>query len=285
MTASTMTTRVIRPYDREQLRTAFRTAQPFPFFQIDGFLDDAFAREVTAAMPSFEQAQKLGLTFKSVNEKLKLQVTDWRKFPPPVLTLHQALSSPEFLEDLAYITGIEGLLADDQLDGGGMHHTGPGGRLDVHVDFNLLEGRNLHRRLNILVYFNPGWQEDWGGRIELWDKDVKKCWHSFAPILNRCVVFETSETSYHGVTPLSAPEGVTRKSFAAYYYTKEPPPNWDGKVHSTVFQARPSEKFKGKVAMPVERLGRSMRDGWKAMKKAVKRALGMDGGAPPSKGA
>lgn len=271
------TTSVLRPYDRERLRAAFSGAQPFPFFMIDGFLDEAFAREVAASMPRFEDAQKLGLTFKSVNEKLKLQVTDSAKFPPPVLALHRALSSPEFLADLSYITGIPNLLADDKLDGGGMHQTGPGGRLDVHVDFNILEDRGWHRRLNILVYLNPGWQEDWGGRIELWDKDVKKCWHSYAPILNRCVVFETSEISYHGVTPLSAPAGVARKSFAAYYYTKEPPPHWDGKAHSTVFQARPHEKFKGTVAMPIEKLGHEVRAGWKALKKSIKRMIGRDG--------
>jgi len=283
MTATT-TKRVIRPFDRDQLRQEYRGAQPFPFFKIDGFLDETFAREVAASMPSFEEAQRLGLTFKSVNEKLKLQVTDASKFPPPVLALHQALAAPEFLADVSYITGIPDLLADDQLDGGGMHETGPGGRLDVHVDFNILEGRNWHRRLNILVYLNPVWQDDWGGRIELWDKDVKKCWHSFAPVLNRCVVFETSEISYHGVTPLAAPPGVARKSFAAYYYTIEPPPHWDGRAHSTVFQARPHEKFKGTVAMPIEKLGRDLRQGWKALKRGVKRLLGMPKSPPGGPG-
>ena len=277
-------TRVIRPYDRDRLREEFRTAQPFPFFKLDAFLDEAFALEVAGSIPSFDEAQKIGLTFKSVNEKLKLQVTDWRKFPPPVSTLHQALSSPEFLADISYITGIPDLLADDKLDGGGMHQTGPGGRLDVHVDFNILEDRGWHRRLNILVYLNPEWHEDWGGRIELWDEDVEKCWHSYAPILNRCVVFETDETSYHGVTPLSAPPGIARKSFAAYYYTAAPPPHWDGRTHSTVFQARPHERFKGRVAMPLERLRQQMSNRWSAMKKTVKRALGR-APAPPAGGA
>ena len=282
MSASTTAPRTIKPYDREALRQQWRSAQPFPFFKIDGFLDEAFANEVTHAMPSFADAQRLGFTFKSVNEKLKLQVTDWTRFPPPVLALHKALASQEFLDDLVYITGIPKLLADDKLDGGGMHQTGPGGRLDVHVDFNILEDRGWHRRLNILVYFNPIWQEDWGGRIELWDKDVKKCWHSFVPILNRCVVFETSDTSYHGVTPLSAPEGMSRKSFAAYYYTAEPPAHWDGKTHSTVFQARPDEKWKGIVAMPLERVRHTLRNSWKSMKKVARRTLGMPPTKPPA---
>lgn len=282
MSASTSATRVIRPFDRDQIRKEFRAGVPFPHFKIDNFLDEEFAREVAASVPAFADAQRLGFTFKSVNERLKLQVTDSTKFPAPMLALHQALSSQEFLDELSYITGIPNLLADDGLDGGGMHQTGPGGRLDVHVDFNLLEGRNWHRRLNILVYLNPVWQDEWGGRIELWDKDVKVCHHSFAPILNRCVLFETSETSYHGVTPLTCPSNVARKSFAAYYYTKEPPAHWDGKAHSTVFQARPNEKFKGYVAMPLEKLGHTMRESVKGVKRAVKRALGLGQQPPPA---
>ena len=88
-----------------------------------------------------------------------------------------------------------------------MHLTGPGGRLDVHVDFNVLEKRNLFRRLNILVYLNPTWHDEWGGQIELWDKDVKVCHLRSQPIINKCLIFETSNVSYHGVAPLKTPGG------------------------------------------------------------------------------
>ena len=118
---------------------------------------------------------------------------------------------------------IPNLLADPELVGGGMHQTGPRGHLDVHIDFNFIPERSLHRRLNILVYFNKDWKREWGGEIELWDEHVKTCVHSFSPLFNRCVVFETNEVSYHGVTAVKCPEDRSRKSFAAYYYTKEAP--------------------------------------------------------------
>ena len=51
----------------------------------------------------------------------------------------------------------------------------------------------------------------------------------------------------------SSLEGVSRKSFAAYYYTKEAPAHWTGKSHDTIFRARPEEKWKGRVLMPLER--------------------------------
>jgi hypothetical protein len=268
---------VLRPYDRDALRARFRAAQPFPHVVIDDFLDPGFARAVADSYPRFEQAAKDGRVFASVNEKLKLQLTDADSFPTDVRRLSDAINSPAFLGDLAHVTGIPHLLADERFDGGGMHMTGPGGRLDVHVDFNVLADRGWHRRLNILIYLNPEWRPGWGGELELWDRDVRQCCHSIPPLLNRCVIFETSEISYHGVVPISAPPGVVRKSFAAYYYTEAAPANWNGKVHSTVFRARPNEPLKGRLLMPLERLGRRMRAWTDRVKLAVRRVLGDQG--------
>jgi len=155
-----------------------------------------------------------------------------------------------------------------------MHLTNSSGRLDVHVDFNYHADDQLFRRLNILVYLNPVWEEAWGGKIELWDRDVTHCAHAFSPVLNRCVVFETSDISYHGVTQITCPPGMTRKSFAAYYYTKEAPAAWNGEAHSTIFRARPDEQFRGKVLMPAEQLGRKAGEAVASAKGVVKRLLG-----------
>jgi hypothetical protein len=201
---------VIRPLAKERLRAEFRAARPFPFLRVDEFLEPAFAREVADSYPRFEAALGMGKVFETVNEHRKLQVTKKAHFPAPVLALHEALSAQPFRDELAWITGMPDLLADDDLAGGGMHQTGPHGRLDVHVDFNLLESKGWHRRLNILIYLNPVWKKEWGGDLELWDRDVKICHHAFAPILNRCVIFETSDISFHGVQPLTCPPGVVR---------------------------------------------------------------------------
>lgn len=250
---------VIQPFDRDALKSQFDAAEPFRHLCIDGFLEPSFAREVAKAYPSFETALERGFSFNYVNERKKVQVTDSSKFPEPVSLLHQAISSEEFRDQLSYITGIPKLLADEALVGGGMHVTGPHGRLDVHVDFNYVPDRKLHRRLNILVYLNPDWRYDWGGEVELWDTDVRRCYQALRPVLNRCVIFETSEISFHGVAAVTCPPGVERKSFAAYYYTKEPPAGWDGTKHSTVFRARPDERWRGYVLMPAEQLQRRLK--------------------------
>lgn len=266
---------LIAPYDRDALREQFRAAVPFRFFKIENFLDRRFLDQVVASYPTYQEAKGLGgREFDAVNEKLKIQVTDSTQFPPPVKQLADALSGTEFLADLEYITGIPALLADPGYSGGGMHLTNKSGRLDVHVDFNFNDQMDTFRRLNILVYLNPVWEESWGGNIELWDTDVKKCWHSYSPILNRCVVFETSKISFHGVTPLKCPPSVARKSFAAYYYTKEPPAGWDGVKHSTIFRARPEEKVREVLLMPAENLKRGVYRAADRAKSALKRLLG-----------
>ena len=272
--ASKMLDSGIRPLDIAGLRQKYLTATPYPFFAIDNFLQPEFAAELVAAYPTYDQARAVGFEFAAVNERLKVQITDSARFPGPVRRLSDALASPAFLSALEQITGIANLRADDRLEGGGMHLTGAGGRLDVHVDFNYVPDRQLHRRLNILIYLNPGWQDSWGGAIQLWDKDVRNCVQSYMPVLNRCLVFETSKTSYHGVSPNACPAGEVRRSFAAYYYTSEAPAGWDGRTHSTIFKARPDEALRGAVLMPAEKIGRQVRGAINWTKQAVKGLLG-----------
>src|SRR5947209_3200604 len=254
--ASTMNQ--INPIDRDALRDRVRAATPVRNFCIDNFLEPSFAERVLASFPSYEEAARVGRSFNAVNEKGKVQVTDVSTFAEPIAELNRVLAAPEFLDLLSFAFEMPNLLPDHELVGGGIHQTGPRGHLDVHVDFNYIPERELHRRLNILIYFNKDWKPEWGGNIELWDADVKVRHHSFSPIFNRCVVFETNEVSFHGVTAVKCPEGRARRSFAAYYYTREAPPHWNGQSHSTIFKARPDEVLKGTVMMPLENARRRL---------------------------
>lgn len=262
---------LMQSYDRDALQREFINAQPYPFIKIDNFLDSQFAAKVAAAYPSFEVALARGKTFKAVNERKKVQITDASDFPGPVAKLNELLASPAFLADLSYVTCIPNLLADERLVGGGMHVTGPGGRLDVHVDFNFIQDRKLYRRLNLLLYLNPIWEDSWGGHIQLWDKDVKNCREAFTPKLSRCIIFETSDISFHGVVPVSTVAPYPRISFATYYYTREAPPNWNGKVHSTIFKARPEERLRALVLMPAAKMHRRFVAGIRKIKQVAKR--------------
>jgi 2OG-Fe(II) oxygenase superfamily len=264
----------VNPIDGAALAESMAAAPAFPHFCIDNFFEEGFAQEIYDSFPSFDEALKVGRSFSAVNEHRKVQVTDAALFPPAIHKLHKLLASDSFVAFVSKVTGISNLLADPELAGGGIHETNHGGHLDVHVDFNYNEKSALHRRVNLLFYFNKDWKEEYGGILDLWNADVSECVGRFQPIFNRAAGFVTSEVSWHGVTPVTCPTSMMRKSFAVYYYTKEAPEGWDGVVHSTVFRARPDEYWKGLFAMPAENAVRSALRGKDVLKRGVKRIIG-----------
>ncbi len=263
----------INSIDFPALKRQMQEAPAFPHFCIDNFFELSFAEAVRDAFPSYDAAARMGRAFDAVNEKRKIQITDATLFPEPIRRLHEMLASDAFVAHLSEMSGIQNLVADPGLSGGGIHETNDGGHLDVHVDFNFNPQLGLYRRLNILFYFNSDWQDAYGGILDLWDADVKHCVGRYAPIFNRAAGFATSNHSWHGVTPVTCPPGMSRKSFAVYYYTREAPPDWDGVPRSTVFRPRPDEYWKGGVAMPAERLARATKRQMDSLKGRVKKLL------------
>lgn len=264
--------RVPTQIDADALAAEYRKASPTRFFVIDEFLRPEFAREVAAAYPSFSDAKSASgaKEFARVNEDVKVQVTDASRFPEPVRRLHELLASQGFLDWMSRVTGIPDLQADPDLSGGGMHVMGPSGYLGVHVDFNYLRARQVFRRLNILLYLTPDWNLAWEGDLELWDPKVKHCLHSIQPVFNRCMVFNTTQESFHGVRAIRCPAGVTRNSFAGYYYTSAPPDDWNGEHHSTIYRARPDEWSKRLLSMPLDAARRRAQKTVRSLRRAVR---------------
>ena len=148
------------------------------------------------------------------------------------------------------------------LVGGGIHETNHGGHLDVHVDFNVNESTGLYRRLNLLVYFNPGWKEEYGGILDLWDEDVRNCLGRFAPIFNRAAGFATSAKSWHGVTPVTCPSGQMRRSFAVYYYSRTRRPAGTGSGARPSFMPAPTNAGKARSLCRWRPLSRRRAAAW-----------------------
>lgn len=242
---------ILNPLDAPTLRDRFLRGEPFPHVVIDNFLDPHKAHEAFEQYPVFDDAVRAGRGFANLHERAKAQVSDSSRFPEKVSAIHEALAAPEFLEQLSEITDIPDLIADPSMCGGGMHIHEAGGALDVHVDFNMLVESELYRRLNLIVYLTPDWQDEWEGCFELWDPAVKRCFHRVSPQFNRCMIFRTSETSFHGVGATRTPPGVMRRSFSAFYYTATPPPWSTGAAHDTIYRARPSEHLKRHLQMPL----------------------------------
>ena len=216
----------------------YKTADPFPHTVVDDFLDAGLLRHVTAEFAAMDRSD--WRKSNNANER-KLSKEDPRTFGPFTTKVISALNSGPFLEFLERLTGINGLIADPYLRGGGLHEIEAGGKLGVHADFNLYERLKVYRRLNLLVYLNSDWQDAWGGELELWTSDGKTKVKGVAPVFNRAVIFDTSNKSYHGHPhPLGCPEGESRKSIALYYYTTDYPYQEDLAPHSTLFVATPA---------------------------------------------
>jgi len=165
----------------------------------------------------------------------------WRH--PTLRSLVEELNSERFVRFLSRLTGMEGLFADESLEGGGLQQSPAGGFLNIHADFTVHpHHQNWQRRVNVLVYLNKNWLDAYGGCLELWDKSMRRCVHKIVPLFNRAVIFNTDSDSFHGhPDPIRSPEGMTRKSIALYYFTKETKPL----VRSTEYRPRPGEGLKG----------------------------------------
>jgi 2OG-Fe(II) oxygenase superfamily len=199
----------------ERERSRFAGISPFPYVVVDDLLDASALRAVAA---EFGDAGDAWTYWHHINER-KRGLSDRGRMGPAALAVIEALETPEFLRLLGRLTGVERLLADPHLDGGGLHESEPGGFLNVHTDFLAhTRERTWAREVNLLVFLNEGWRPEDGGCLELWDAQVARCERRIEPRFNRAVLFRTSRVSFHGVTPITCSPGASRKSIALYYF-------------------------------------------------------------------
>jgi Rps23 Pro-64 3,4-dihydroxylase Tpa1-like proline 4-hydroxylase len=221
--------------DAALLADGYKAAQPFPHAVIDGLFDDA---QLEAVLHDFPDARGMRwMAFDNPMEKKLGWYHGQSTLTDRVRRFLDALNGFEMLQWLEALTGIDGLIPDPYFGGGGLHQIEPGGYLKVHADFNVHPKLKLDRRLNLLVYLNKDWREEYGGHLELWDAEMRACRKRILPLFNRAVIFSTNDTSFHGHPhPLASPEGVTRKSVSLYYYTVGRPEEERSAPHDTLFR-------------------------------------------------
>jgi Rps23 Pro-64 3,4-dihydroxylase Tpa1-like proline 4-hydroxylase len=238
--------------DVDRHAAAFARREPFRHVVIDDFLAPAYADALLASFPPFErgnarnEAGELG--GKSTVERI-------RGLGPSYATLDDLIRSRDFLDLVGRITGISDLLYDPDYFGGGTHENREGQDLDPHVDFNRHPREGWHRRLNLIVYLNHEWEDAWGGSLELHSDPRAADDRTIlvTPLFNRCVIFETTEWSWHGFNRITLPSthaALTRKSIALYFYTKERPAEELADTHSTIYVDRPlPERFRAGLTL------------------------------------
>jgi hypothetical protein len=223
-------------------RSQYSSASPFPHIVLDNFFDPSLLEMVLSEFPG--RGQIRWQSFDNAQE-IKLASAAESSFGPVTRLLLYHLNSITFLEYLSRVTGIDNLIPDPRFEGGGLHQIVRGGKLGIHADFNKHRDYGLDRRINLLVYLNKDWKEEYGGHLQLWNRDMSSCIAKILPLFNRVVVFSTTDFTYHGhPDPLQCPETMTRKSLALYYFSNGRPQEEITGEHSTLFRPRHADEFK-----------------------------------------
>jgi hypothetical protein len=221
---------------------AYAAARPFPHATIDDFLPPAVTEAVVAEFPAPDAAP---WTVLRGGRERKLVLRDEALLGPRTRQLYGELRSSIFVRFLETLTGMQGLIPSPHLDaGGGLYQIEPGCCMPIHADFNRNERLGLDRCVNLMLYLNHDWREEWGGHLELWSPDAARCERRILPVLNRCVVFATGDHTLHGhPEPLACPPGRTRKSLVLYYYAATAGAAEEiAAGHGTLFRHRPGER-------------------------------------------
>ena len=250
--------------DLQELAKAYKenysAASPFPSISFKNFFDEAMLNGVLAEFEDLDKGETL--KYNTPNE-IKLASKGENRFGPKSKAFAHFLNSEPFLNFIQELAGIEEtLVPDPYFEGGGFHQTKTGGFLKIHADFNKHRLTKLDRRLNVLVYLNKDWKDDYGGHFELWDKEMTHCVKKIAPEFNTMAMFSTTDFSYHGLpNPLTCPPDRSRKSMALYYYSNGRPAHEvnDGlEDHTTLFKARKGDVED--VKMKTFNAGQSVKD-------------------------
>lgn len=224
---------------------------PFKHVSIDNFFDDELAIKFMSSFPPLSDEIWEKQNDVDIEIKYRSKFTSEFDIPDELLPAFRIFNSGIFLKAVSDLFEIPKLMPDPYYTGGGLNVTEKGGLLDVHVDGNYHDASGLNRRINVILYLNPGWQDGWGGEFGLYNEDGTKLIKKIAPIFNRLVIFDTHDKSFHGLPdPLNFPPNQNRKSIILYYYTKDERPselNNFNEPHSALWVKREIKDKRGNL--------------------------------------
>ena len=192
---------------------------PYGHCTTKNFLPEEVIKSISS---SFKFPDQVNSTSDVLFQKTKKALNEYNLFPPEIKKIIDYLNSKIFISILEDKFKIKNLISDSSLFGGGMHESRNGGYLKIHSDFIYIRKKKLKRMLNLLLYLNDNWDEEWGGAIELWDQKMESNFVKVFPKINNAVIFRTDTESNHGFPdPITCPKNISRKSLALYYYISD----------------------------------------------------------------
>jgi len=210
---------MINLYNLVHLKEEFLDSKPFNHVVIDNFFIEENAKTISNEIPEWN-SEEYGVFYNNYIEVKKTQ-NNWNSFKECTYKAFHYLNSSFFLEKLKLITSCSELVPDEGLHGGGYHCHGNGGKLNIHLDYNIHPKLKLQRKLNIIIYLSDNWKKEYGGELQLWSgtqEKALKCKKKIDIKFNRAIIFDTTQNSWHGFPGIiKCPENISRKSLAIYY--------------------------------------------------------------------
>jgi Rps23 Pro-64 3,4-dihydroxylase Tpa1-like proline 4-hydroxylase len=224
--------------------------QPYKHLVIDNFFEKDLADICLKNFPNTSCSSWDISDDKDIEIKYRSTWNSEFDIPEGIVDAIRIMNGADFLRSISDLFQIKKLIPDPYYSGGGLNITKRGGLLGVHVDGNYHDATGLNRRINALLYLNPGWQTNWGGEFGVYDENGVNCLKKIEPLFNRLIVFDTHDKSWHGLPdPVNFPEDVPRRSILLYYYTKEPRPDDQIKIkqpHSALWKKKGFKDKQGK---------------------------------------
>jgi len=221
------------------LRESYLGAQPWPHIVVRDVFPTDLLQQIYTEVRGLDRAQ---MRASHTKRHTKLETSDRDQLGPATVALQDYLDGPEFVALLSTVTGVADLMPDPTHHAAGVHETPRGGRTMIHIDFARHPETQRHHRVNVLLYLNPEWHNDWGGQLELWPADMSGVGARVQPTANTMVIWETNGSTLHGLPdPVAGPSGTSRFALASYYFTDTPAEEPVGRATLGTFVARPGD--------------------------------------------
>ena len=238
-----------------ELSKSFAEAKPFSHVVIENFFTNEVAETL---LDNFPHPTKSSAPWHHYDNPIEQKYSlDNFSSLPQIHKVIEHLQSDEVVALLRAVTGIDELEADPHLHGAGLHAYPRRGKLDMHLDYCIHPISGKERRCNLIVYLNKDWKTEYGGDLELWDKELTKKTNLISPSWNTAIIFKTNDISYHGLPrAISCPEGSFRKSLAIYYVSPKTHgalPRHKAEFHPTPEQQPCDERLRKLYKIRVDR--------------------------------
>lgn len=221
---------------KETFRLNYLLGKPFPHLIIDNFCEREKVESLYQGIPDLHTKSRDYVFASNKFEKSKFwMLSDELK------ELYEDLISESFKEFLCFVTN-ESVFIDKKFHGGGLHQGKEGSFLDMHIDFNYHPlNKFWYRNLNILLYFNKEWKEEYGGHLQLQDLRTGQRKALGVPF-NRMIIQQTRNYTLHGYDTINFPPGTYRTSIAAYAYSIHQ--RYIEKPRTTGWHVKPNQPIK-----------------------------------------